>query len=103
METLPNWFWVTFYIFLLVTLVMAIFTAAKKRMVQLSFLAIVLTLMLPAVGFIYSIGRGEGQNEFEFLAKNLIGGDIWAIFITVMIIYIIFWWILILLRKRRKV
>jgi hypothetical protein len=70
-ETLPNWFWVLYYLFLLSTLGTAIYSIVKKKGKILPFLTIVFTVTIPIVAFINSIGRAEEMNEFEQFSKSI--------------------------------
>ncbi|WP_018393198.1 MULTISPECIES: hypothetical protein [Bacillaceae] len=43
-ETIPDWVWMIYYLFLLATLGTAIFSVIRKKMIGLSIIAIVLTM-----------------------------------------------------------
>lgn len=92
MESFPGWFWIIYYLFLLVTLGTAIFSIIKKQMNGLPLLAIVLTLMIPIVTLINSIGRFDDMNEFEYLVSELLHGAIWSIFVVVGYFCLLIWW-----------
>ncbi|KMY43983.1 membrane protein [Bacillus sp. FJAT-27916] len=101
-ETLPNWFWTIYYLFLLVTLGTALLSVIKRKMSRLSFIAIVLTLAIPLVSLINSIGRPEEMNEFEYLVSQLQQGAIWPVFIMVGYLFLIVWWGLFLFKSKAK-
>ena len=99
-ETLPNWFWTIYYLFLLVTLGTALLSVIKRKMSRLSFIAIVLTLAIPLVSLINSIGRPEEMNEFEYLVSQLQQGAIWSVFVMVGYLFLIVWWGLFLFKSK---
>lgn len=101
-ETLPNWFWTIYYLFLLVTLGTALLSVIKRKMSRLSFIAIVLTLAIPLVSLINSIGRPEEMNEFEYLVSQLQQGAIWSVFVMVGYLFLIVWWGLFLFKSKTK-
>lgn len=101
-ETLPNWFWTIYYLFLLVTLGTALLSVIKRKMSRLSFIAIVLTLAIPLVSLINSIGRPEEMNEFEYLVSQLQQGAIWSVFVMVGYLFLIIWWGLFLFKSKAK-
>ncbi|WP_462405477.1 hypothetical protein [Gracilibacillus sp. Marseille-QA3620] len=101
-ETLPNWFWTIYYLFLLVTLGTALLSVIKRKMSRLSFIAIVLTLTIPLVSLINSIGRPEEMNEFEYLVSQLQQGAIWSVFIMVGYLFLIVWCGLFLFKSKTK-
>lgn len=92
-ETLPNWIWIIFYMFLLATLLTAIFSIISKKLKLLSVAAIIVTITIPINGIINSIGRGPGVNEFEHLISQLQLGSFWAIYLSIGLLYILVWWI----------
>lgn len=93
-ETLPNWIWVIYYTFLLITLGLAIFNILQRKMKNLSIIAIVITFTTPVIGIINSIERENGINEFEHLVIHLQQGSLWAIYIITSYLYILVWSIL---------
>ncbi|MCR8859991.1 hypothetical protein NQ113_22645 [Bacillus pseudomycoides] len=102
-ETLPNWFWAIYYLFLLITLGTAIFCVIRKKMKKLSILAIVFAITVPIISLINSIGRAEGINEFEHLINQLQQGAIWSIFMTIGYLFLLVWWIFFLLKSKNQV
>ncbi|WLR42757.1 hypothetical protein LC087_00465 [Bacillus carboniphilus] len=102
-ETLPKWFWVIYYLFLLTTLGTAFFTLGIRKIKSLSFIlsglsviAILFTLIIPIISLIASIGRKEGMNEFEHLVSQLQQGAAWSIFVTIGYLFLLFWWLIFL-------
>lgn len=98
-ETLPNWFWVLNYLFLLTTLGTTIFSFTKRKIKGLSIVAIAVTITIPLISLINSIGRAEGMNEFEHLVSQLQQGAIWSIFVIIGYLFLLVWWILFLFKK----
>ncbi|WHY75266.1 hypothetical protein QNH20_14015 [Neobacillus sp. WH10] len=98
-ETLPNWFWIIYYLFLFTTLGTAIFSVTQKKIKGLSILTIVFTLTIPIVSLINGIERMKGLNEFEHLVGQLQQGAFWSIFIIIGVLYILFWWVIFLLKN----
>ncbi|AXI08636.1 hypothetical protein CUC15_06795 [Oceanobacillus zhaokaii] len=91
METLPNWFWIIYYIFLFFSLVTGLIGLVRQWLSTLSAFTISLSLLAPLVSFVYSIQRSSGVTELEYLIAQLKTGDLWAIFITVIFLYLIAW------------
>lgn len=101
-ETLPDWFWVIYYLILSTTLVTAIFGVIRKKMTRLSILAIMFAVTVPFIALINSIGRAEGLNEFEHLISQLQQGAIWSIYAIIGYLFLIVWWVLFLLHSKTK-
>lgn len=101
-ETLPVWFWIIYYLFLLMTIGTAIFSMIKKKHIKLSILTIFLTITTHSIFFLNSFSRTEGMNEFEFLFNQILHGNILSILVTVGYILIFAWWILFLFNLKRK-
>jgi hypothetical protein len=101
-ETLPNWFWAIYYLFILTTLGTAIFSVVRKKMKIISVVAIILTVTVPIISLINSMGRTEGMNEFEHLVSQLQQGSIWSIYTIVGYAFLLVWWILFLLKNNTK-
>ncbi|WP_121614873.1 hypothetical protein [Virgibacillus halodenitrificans] len=99
-ETLPNWFWALYYLFLFITLGTALYSVMKRKMHGLSIVAIVITITVPIVSLINSIARVEGMNEFEHLINQLEQGAIWAIFTIIGYVFLLIWWGLFLFKYR---
>jgi hypothetical protein len=101
-ETLPNWVWIIYYLFLIVTLGTAIFSVIRKKMIRLSIIAIVLTMTVPIISLINSIGRAKGLNEFEHLVTQLQQGSIWSIYAIIGFLYLLVWWVMFLIKNKMK-
>ncbi|WP_404469595.1 hypothetical protein [Sutcliffiella horikoshii] len=101
-ETLPNWFWIILYLFLLATLGTAVFSLVKSKMKNFSIITIVFALTVPIVSLINSMERAEGMNELDYLIYALQQGAIWSVFVTTGYLYLIVWWILFLFKNDSK-
>lgn len=96
METLPNWFWICYYIFLLLTLVSGVINWVRQVYSPLAAMTIIFALLTPLVGFVYSIGRPEGLNEFQYVMEQFETRDMWSVYIILVHIYFVIWWFLFL-------
>lgn len=96
METLPNWFWIIYTIFLFLSLVTGLIGLVRQWLSTLSAFTIALSLLAPLVSFVYTIQRSNDVTEFGYLIAQLKIGNLWAIFITVIFLYLIAWNILLL-------
>jgi hypothetical protein len=92
--TLPEWFWTVYYLFLLLTLATTIISIIKKRYIKMSLLTICLTLTIPIISLINSIGRLEGLNEFQHLIKELQNAAVWSLYVSLGYIALVVWWVL---------
>lgn len=101
METLPNWFWILYYLFLLITLGTAIFSIVKRKMTNLAMIAIIFTIIIPIITLANSIGRAEGTNEFEHILSQFQQGAVWSIIAIIGYIFLLVWWILFLFKLKR--
>lgn len=102
METLPGWFWIIYYSFLLITLGTTIFSLIRKKLISLSIIAIIFSMTIPLVSLIYSIGRSDEHNEFEHLFSQLQQGAIWSIYVSIGYLYLLIWWLLFFNEKEIK-
>ncbi|MFZ3591256.1 hypothetical protein ACOI1C_18940 [Bacillus sp. DJP31] len=101
-ETLPTWFWIIYYLCLLTSLGTAIFSVIRKKIIGLSIIAIFLTMTVPLISFLNSMGRAEGLNEFEHLVNHLQQGSVWSFYTILGYVYLLIWWVL-LLNKSKNV
>jgi hypothetical protein len=62
-ETLPFWFWIVYYLFLITTFGTCIFSFVKGKIKALSVIAMVIALTVPIVSLVNSMGRAEGMNS----------------------------------------
>lgn len=92
MQTLPGWFWIIYYIFLCLSLISGMINWVRQRLSALSALTIILSLLVPTVSFVYTVGRTMGLNEFEYIFAQMKTRDIWAIFLTAGYLYLLVWW-----------
>lgn len=100
---LPNWFWTIYHLFLLITFMTSIFSMIRGKMVVLSTLAMIFTITIPLIGFVNSIGREEGMNEFQYLAIQLQNGTIWSVISVLEYLFLFIWWMLFLVKIRGKI
>jgi uncharacterized membrane protein YdfJ with MMPL/SSD domain len=91
-ETLPDWFWILYYLFIITTFVTSILNAVRKRKKFLSIFAAFITLITPFLSFLYAIGRGDGLNEWEYIGIGLQAGSLWAMTVTAAHLVTIAWW-----------
>lgn len=93
-QTLPNWFWVIYYLFLFLTLLAGIFSITLRNLKFSSILSIILTITIPIFSLINSIGREEGIDEFEYLLNQLQLCSPWALYVFIGYLYLFIWWII---------
>lgn len=91
-ETLPGWFWLIYYLFLIGTLLCSSISIWKKKNVGLSVITIFITILTPILFLPFSIGRTKG-NEFDHLISKTLQADMFAIFCLLGFSLIIFWWV----------
>lgn len=91
--SLPDWFWILYYAFLLLTFGVSIISIMKKRNRILPIINLIILITVPVVSFINSIGR-SAPNEFQHLVIHLMQGSLWAIYAFVGYLFILVWWIL---------
>jgi len=101
-ETLPTWFWVIYYLFLLTTLGSSIYSIIIKRMKVLSIITIIIAITVPIISLVNSIGRQEGINEFEHLISHLMQGSFWSIYTSCGYLFFFVWWFLFLYKGKVK-
>ena len=101
-ETLPNWFWIILYLFLLATLGTDIFSLVRRKMKYLPIIIIIFILTVPIVSLINSMERAEGMNEFDYLVYELQQGAIWSLFTITGYLFLLVWWIVFLFKNDSK-
>lgn len=101
-ETLPNWVWAIFYLFLLSTIGTAIWNVNQKKIVSLSISAISVTITIPIVGVFNSIGRQKAMNEFEHLISEMQQGAIWTFYIIIALLYLLLYWGMFIFEKKKS-
>ncbi|WP_316572402.1 hypothetical protein [Neobacillus sp. YIM B06451] len=101
-ETLPGWVWGVYYLYLLLTLGVGILNVSRKRILTFSVITIVLSITVPIISVLNSIGRAEGINEFEHLVAQLQRGSIWSIYVVIGFIYLFAYWAVIIIKNKRN-
>ncbi|WLR42226.1 hypothetical protein LC087_16020 [Bacillus carboniphilus] len=98
--TLPAWFWVIYYVFLLTTLGTTFVGLGMRKpkgmsilINGLSIIAILITLTVPIINMLAGIGRPEG-NELEHLLSHFERGATWSIIVIYGYLYLLFWWVI---------
>ncbi|MCM3600407.1 hypothetical protein M3175_06665 [Robertmurraya korlensis] len=99
-ETLPSWVWLIYYLFLFLTLGLGILNVIQKRMLGLSIIAIGITITVPIISMLNSIGRAKGINEIEHLAAQLQQGSIWSIYAVIGFLYLFVYWVLFFIKYK---
>ncbi|ESU33252.1 hypothetical protein G3A_07240 [Bacillus sp. 17376] len=87
-------FWIILYLLLMIIFVRAIYSVIKKKQVPLAMIAILVIISVPMVSLMNSIDRPLDISEFEYLARELKHGALWAIFTIAGYLYILVWFIL---------
>lgn len=93
--SLPAWFWVFYYAFLLVTVGTSVFFIIRDHSRTLSAVNLLFGVTSPIVHFAGAAWRPGGVNEFELLLEHLIQGNLWAVYVSVAYIFILTWWALV--------
>ncbi|MDQ0171499.1 hypothetical protein J2T19_002961 [Paenibacillus tundrae] len=99
-ETLPGWMLILFWLFFLLTLGGAIVSVFRRKLLNLSILSIVLSMLIPITFVILSIRRNDGLDELQYLIIQLQRGSIGAIFVVEGTIFLFFWWSLFFLKNK---
>ncbi|GAM14677.1 hypothetical protein [Mesobacillus selenatarsenatis] len=86
--------WIILYLLLMIIFVRAIYSVIKKKQVPLAMIAILVIISVPMVSLMNSINRPLEMSEFEFLARELKQGALWAIFTIAGYLYLLVWFIL---------
>jgi len=97
--TLPAWFWITYYLFILMIFCSAIYSIIRKKLFISSIIALIFTITVPIISLINSIERPADQTEFDHLLLQLQQGAIWSIYTLVGYAYLLFWFVFFLLKK----
>ncbi|MGM0904698.1 MAG: hypothetical protein ACQEXB_27000 [Bacillota bacterium] len=99
-ETLPSWIWAIYYLFLFATLGTAIMNVIRKKVLFLSLITMVLTITVPIISLLNSIGRLEGVNEFEHFVTQLQQGSIWSIYAVLSFLYFFVYWVMLIFKNK---
>lgn len=94
METLPNSFWIIFFLCISIALITAIISNARDRLIPFAYITIILSIGTPLFSFLYVVGRSEGSNELNYLFQQIGTGHYPAIILFICYVYLIFWVIL---------
>ncbi|WP_430481905.1 hypothetical protein [Rossellomorea marisflavi] len=97
-NTLPPWFWIAYYLFLAVTIGVAIYYVSTRKEIRLSLLTIWVDSTVPIVGLLNSIGRFDELNEFQHLVNQLHQGALWAWYACSGYLFLAVWWIMLFLK-----
>ncbi|MGG0793304.1 hypothetical protein ABE137_04770 [Brevibacillus laterosporus] len=95
MTTMPLWFWVLYYLFILITIILTIVCMIKKKHTLFSAVTLIFSVLAPIVFFLHALTRGYG-NEIEFFFTKFCSGEFWAIFGVVALVEIGYWYFLLL-------
>ncbi|WP_152654957.1 hypothetical protein [Oceanobacillus sp. CFH 90083] len=76
---------------LIAALFIGIIQWVRRRYEVLAVLAIILSLLLPLVGFLYSINRPESMNEIAYIWQQARGRNGIGVFLLLGHLYILFW------------
>ncbi|MBD7968371.1 hypothetical protein [Paenibacillus gallinarum] len=85
-----------------VTLGTALFSAFHMKMLIWSVIAIFVTVTVPLISILNSIGRAEGHNELEHLFNQLLQGSTWSIYVSIGYLYLLIWWVLFFSRNKKR-
>ena len=99
-NTLPAWFWITHYIFLAVTIGVAIYNLSNRKTRRMSLLVIWVAITVPIVGLLNSIVAPPELNEFQHLVSELQQGLLWAWYVCSGYLILVVWWITLFLKVR---
>ncbi|KYG89823.1 hypothetical protein A0U40_08830 [[Bacillus] sp. KCTC 13219] len=100
--TLPNWFWIIYYLFLFITIITARLCIKQRKLIVLSVLTIFFAITVPIISFIHSIERKLGEDELHYFISRLQQGDIWTVYVILGYLYILIWWGCYFYKKQSK-
>ncbi|MCR8963249.1 hypothetical protein NW800_08505 [Brevibacillus laterosporus] len=95
MGTMPLWFWILYYLFILMTIILTIVCIIKKKHTLFSAVTLIFSVLAPIVFFLHALTRGYG-NEIEFFFRKLCSGEIWAIFVAIALVETVYWYFFLL-------
>lgn len=104
-NTLPAWFWIAYYLFLAVTIGVAIYNVSTRKEIRLSLLTIWVAITVP-IALLNTIVAPAELNEFQHLVNELHQGALWAWYACSGYLFLAVWWILLLLKiftRQKKV
>ncbi|UJL47492.1 hypothetical protein KFZ58_06365 [Virgibacillus sp. NKC19-16] len=91
---MPNWVWVIYYLFLLLTLISAIYSCFRGKLIYWAYACIIVSLLVPIVGLLFRAQHTTDMNGLGYLFSQLGNGDLWAVLITLCLVYVGLWWVL---------
>ncbi|MFS0555372.1 hypothetical protein AB1L13_13335 [Brevibacillus sp. 179-C 9.1 HS] len=94
MGTVPSWLVSIYFLFMIVTISLAIFCLVKRKLLRMSIVTLVVAIVAPLVFFFNSLLRGY-VTELDFFWLELASGEIWALFVGSAFVEIVIWYILI--------
>jgi hypothetical protein len=97
-NTLPAWFWIAHYLFLAVTIGVAIYNLSNRKTRRMSFLVILVAITVPIVGLLNSIVAPPELNEYQHLVNELQQGSLWAWYACSGYLILVVWWITLFLK-----
>jgi len=100
-ESMPNWFWAIYYLFLISSLTIALIAFKQNNNKTFSILAILFAITIPLIGILNSIERTQGINEFEYLFIQLQKASLWAIYSVLGYLYLFIFCILTFVKSRK--
>ena len=78
-----------YVVFIAGTLLLAIVSNVRDRLIPFAYLSIILSITTPLIGFLYSIDRPEDVNELTYLFSQMWNGSLTAIFIFMSHLYLL--------------
>ncbi|RKQ33867.1 hypothetical protein [Oceanobacillus halophilus] len=95
MESMPAGFWVLYGIILSLVLISSIIYWVIRKFSPLAAIALIFSLLLPLISFVYTVQRTEGS-PYEYIMIQLQADHWLAIFIAVGYVYISIWLLIVL-------
>ena len=100
-NSMPTWFWIIYYLFLISSLIISLIHFVKNKNKIFSILSILFTITIPLIGILNSIERSTGINEFEYLFIQLQKGSPWAIYSIIGYLYLFIFLIVTFIKSRK--
>lgn len=100
-ESMPNWFWGIYYLFLLSSLLIGVLSFIRNKNRTVSIIAIIFAITTPLLCIVNSIERAPGLNEFEYLFIQLQKASLWAIYSVIGNLYLLIWVMLFVVKLRK--
>ncbi len=67
----------------------------------MSITLIVFLMTVPVISLLGCIGRGEGQNEFEYIFAQFLQGAVWSIYVVIGYLFLVIWWFVFSLSNKK--